>query len=219
MRFSRRARGLAVGVVAALAPFAALAHPHVFVEANVEILRDAQGAVTEIRHVWRFDELFSSTVLLDFDENGNGKLEPAELDAVSETVTKSIAEYDFYTEFRLGDKPLDYVAPRAVMVAYEDEQVLMFFPMKLKEPAPAAGGFRLAVADTTYYVAIDIADDAAVQVTGPGAQDCKTDIARPDFDALIAKNSKRLGDYFQSKQVESVELGDEWLTWISLTCK
>jgi ABC-type uncharacterized transport system substrate-binding protein len=208
----------AAALLAALGAGPAAAHPHVFVEANVEIVRNGEGAVTEVRHVWRFDELFSSTVLLDFDGNGNGKLEPAELDSVSDVVTKSIAEYDFYTEMRAGADPAEFSPPPRVMVAYEDEQVLMFFPLKLKKPV--AGDFRVAVADTSYYVAIEIADDAAVQVTGPAADTCRTAIARPDFDALIAKNSRKMAEYFnKNSTAANVDLGDEWLTWISLECK
>ena len=47
----------------------AFAHPHVFVDANIEIVRNDKGEFTELRHVWRFDELFSATIILDFDKD------------------------------------------------------------------------------------------------------------------------------------------------------
>ncbi len=57
----------------------ALAHPHVFAEARMEVVIGDQGVIDELRHVWRFDELFSSTVLVEFDTSANLKLEAEEL--------------------------------------------------------------------------------------------------------------------------------------------
>jgi ABC-type uncharacterized transport system substrate-binding protein len=46
-------------------------HPHVFAEARLEVDVDPAGTVTALRHVWRFDDVFSSTVLVEFDKNGS----------------------------------------------------------------------------------------------------------------------------------------------------
>ncbi|MFN3765982.1 MAG: DUF1007 family protein, partial [Aliihoeflea sp.] len=52
---------LATGALAAGAAPAA-AHPHVFAEARLEIATEGEN-VQALRHVWRFDDLFSSTVI------------------------------------------------------------------------------------------------------------------------------------------------------------
>lgn len=62
-----------------LAPAAAFAHPHIFVEARLEVVAGKDGSVEELRNVWRFDEVFSSSVVMDFDKNTDLKLEPNEL--------------------------------------------------------------------------------------------------------------------------------------------
>lgn len=202
----------------AVVPLPAFAHPHVFVEGVLEILRDGNGAVTELRHVWRFDELFSSTVLLDFDDNGDGKLDDSELEEVSKTVTESIGEYNFYTEVRLGAKPQTFTPPEKIMVNYDGGQITMFFAEKMKEPLAIAGAdFRVAVSDPTYYVAMDFADESAVRLVGNDAG-CKTSILRPDFDKLYAKNPATLTEQFFNNSGNAV-LGDEWLTWIKLDCQ
>ncbi len=206
-------------LAATMAPAsAAFAHPHVMVEANLEILRDESGNVTELRHVWRFDELFSTTVLLDFDANANNVLEPAELASVSETVTQSIAEQDFFTEVRVGDQTIDFKPPQKVMVDFVDGQVLMFFSLGFEKPlASTAAAFKVSVSDPTYYVAMEIADESAVQVTGKGAA-CGVEIARPDFDQLMSQNQETLTEQFFNDP-KNDGLGDEWLTWITLKCQ
>ena len=50
-------------------PSVAHAHPHVFAEAKLEVSGDDKVFISELRNVWRFDEVFSSSVLMDFDKN------------------------------------------------------------------------------------------------------------------------------------------------------
>jgi ABC-type uncharacterized transport system substrate-binding protein len=197
---------------------AARAHPHVFVEANLEILRNDQGAVTELRHVWRFDELFSSTVLLDYDANGDGKLDLGELDEVSKTVSSSVAEYNYYTEMRSGEEDVQFTPPERIMVDYQDNQILMFFALKPDHAVDTkTGAFKVAVSDSSFYVAIEIADESAVQIKGGGTA-CTVKIDRPDFDKLVAQNAQTLTEQFFNNP-KNADLGDEWLTWITPQCK
>ncbi len=201
-----------------MAPATANAHPHVFVKANLEIVRDGNGVVSELRHVWRFDELFSSEVLLDYDDNGDGALSVEELDEVSKTVTQSVGEYDFYTEVRVDGETRDLVPPDRIMVDYLDGEVVMFFALTVKEPVPATSkSFKIAVSDPTYYVAMEIADEAAVQVSGTG-EGCKVTIDRPDFDKLYSQDPKTLTEQFFADPANEA-LGDQWLTWVNLQCK
>jgi len=210
-------RILAALALAAAVPATAHAHPHVMVEANLEFVRDTAGKVTELRHVWRFDELFSAMVQVDFDGNGDGLLSADELEEVSKTVTVSIGEQDWFTDVRRGNEQLDIVPPEKISVDFVDGQVLMFFAAKLKQPANAEDGqLRVSISDPTYYVAMDIVDETAVQITGNGAG-CKVDIYRPDFDKLIADNPDALTEEFFADPAKA-SLSDQWMSWITLKC-
>lgn len=209
---------LGLAGVAFIAAVQAQAHPHVFVEANLEIVRDTNGAVTELRHVWRFDEIFSSTVLLDFDSNADGQLQSEELDEVSDTVTETIGENDYFTDIRLDGQEVPFIGPEKILVDYMDGQVLMFFATTFAAPlAIGNDDFRISVSDPTYYVAMDIANEAAVQISGDGAE-CAVEIVRPDFDKLYAQNQSTLTEQFFADPLNA-SLGDEWMTWINLACK
>ncbi|RYE61337.1 MAG: DUF1007 family protein, partial [Rhizobiaceae bacterium] len=82
-------------------PAPALAHPHIFAEARLEIVAGADGTVQELRNVWRFDEVFSSSVILDFDKNGDLKLDPHELAELGETIRTSLADYHYFSTVTL----------------------------------------------------------------------------------------------------------------------
>ncbi|MCB1419843.1 MAG: DUF1007 family protein, partial [Notoacmeibacter sp.] len=96
MRTARTATaGLALAAGLFATPPAVEAHPHIWAEARLE-LAITDGKLTGLRHVWRFDDIFSSTVLLEFDKNADNKLDEAELAEVGNTVRGSIAEYDYF---------------------------------------------------------------------------------------------------------------------------
>jgi ABC-type uncharacterized transport system substrate-binding protein len=67
---------LAISFAAALGASPALSHPHVFAEAKMTLELKPNGTVDKIKHHWVFDDLFSSTVIVEFDKNEDLKLDP-----------------------------------------------------------------------------------------------------------------------------------------------
>ncbi|MCB1385193.1 MAG: DUF1007 family protein [Nitratireductor sp.] len=201
-----------------LAPPAAFAHPHVWIEANLEIVRNEAGEATQIRHVWRFDELFSSSLILDFDENGNGELDRAELDTIGKETRQSLGEYNFYTEVRNGEAVVDFYEPDPYLVDWENGRLIMIMALELTAPQKIGPqGFKVAVSDPTYYVAVELTSEDPVKVSGKGA-DCTYDITVPDWDALYARDAQKLADLFSAGADEKVEASDDYLTWINFSC-
>lgn len=212
-------RGLAAGflfLIAAGSISGAQAHPHVFMDANLEVVRGADGTVQEIRHVWRFDEIFSASLLLDFDENGNGQLDEAELATIATETKQSLAEFNFFTEVRLGDKPVDLYEPEPYIADVSNGQLVIIMAMTLDEPVNPSDGLRISVSDPTYYVAVDLPDEKAVHMSG-NAKGCSWKIERPDYDALLARDQQSFLDSFANGE-DVFEATDEYLTWVDFTC-
>ncbi|MCD4660078.1 DUF1007 family protein, partial [Agrobacterium sp.] len=92
---NRRFLLLAAGL--ACIPVAASAHPHIFAEARMEIVEGPNGTVQEVRNIWRFDEMFSASVVMDYDKNSDLNLDKDELAEIGTTVLESLAEYSYYT--------------------------------------------------------------------------------------------------------------------------
>jgi len=217
MNLTNAVRKILLTGAVCLAPVSALAHPHVFVEANIEVLRNAEGAFTEVRHVWRFDELFSATILIDYDENGDGKLDEAELKQVTDTVKSSIAEYDFYTAVRAGEKALEFYEPEALNAYYEDGRMIMFLALELDKPLPSSqSSIRVSASDSSYYVAFDF-DQKSVSVSGE-TKGCSVKVEHPDYDKLYADNSPTLTESFFNDPQATNTFGDEFYSWATVTC-
>ena len=117
----------------------ALSHPHIFAEARVEIVATDDGMLKELRNVWRFDDIFSSSVLMDFDKNSDLKLDKDELAEIGNTVLESLAEYSYYTFITADSKPVAFGKPEAIHVDYRDNQILMFFSVKPTKPLAIKG--------------------------------------------------------------------------------
>lgn len=176
----------------ALFPSLALAHPHVFAEARLEVVSDDQGNIAELRNVWRFDEVFSSSVLMDFDANKNLKLDPDEAATVGQTVKDSLSEYGYYMNINADGKDVKVAPPDMINVLYQDGKLLMFFIVRPAEPLPAKGKILLGVWDPTFYTSIDFTHDEDMATDGKAIAACRRTVIRPDPDEVLQKNQDKL---------------------------
>lgn len=178
--------------IAAAFPSLALAHPHVFAEARLEAISDDQGNISELRNVWRFDEVFSSSVLMDFDANRNLKLDPDEAATVGQTVKDSLAEYGYYMNITAEGREVKVSPPDVINVLYQDGQLLMFFIVKPAEPLPLKGKILLGVWDPTFYTSIDFNRDEDMTTEGKAISACTRTVLRPDPDEVLQQNQDKL---------------------------
>lgn len=177
-------------------PTAASAHPHIFVDARFEAVAAADGKLTELRDIWRFDEVFSSSVLLDFDKNGNMTLDPPELEAVAKTVRNSLAEYKYYTSITINGKAVDLAKPTVMYATYENQSLTLSFTQKPTQPTLLTGLIVFGVYDPTLYTALDFVDDQDLKTSGPAFARCQRKVVRPDSKEILAENQAMLTTLF-----------------------
>ena len=170
-------------------------HPHVFAEARLDVMLNGDQTVKSLRHLWRFDDLFSSTVLVEFDKNGDLKLDDAELQEVSNTVFASLAEYDYFQLVSADGKDVAMKPPAGLMANYENDQLIILFESEPKEPLKLKGKVDFGVYDPTFYTAIDFVEDENMAVQDLPAS-CKRAVIRPDPDEAISQNQANLTDAF-----------------------
>ena len=106
------ALGLATGLLAlGFAATAAHAHPHVYVTMKSEIVYDAEGRMTGIRHHWTFDDMFSSYATQGLESKEKGKFSREELQPLAEVNVTSLKEFDFFTQGKLNGKKAEFEQP------------------------------------------------------------------------------------------------------------
>jgi len=193
----RATHALIPAVAAACAVFAApaLAHPHVFAEASLEVAVDASGNVEALRHVWRFDDLFSSTVLIEFDANADLELDAAELETVGSVIHESLAEFGYFQIVTADGKDVEMQAPERIVADFQDNQLIVLFESRPAQPLKLDGTVDFGIYDPTFYTAIDFYEDEQLMVSDLPSG-CTRAVIRPDPDEAIAMNQQSLTDAF-----------------------
>ncbi|PTM94277.1 DUF1007 family protein [Mycoplana dimorpha] len=200
-----------------LAPGVALSHPHIFAEARLEVVAGDDGTITELRNVWRFDEMFSSSVVLDFDNNSNLKLDPDELAEVGQVVLESLEEFSYYTSITEDGKSVKVGKPEAINVDYQDGQLLMFFTLKPGQAMPLKGKLTFGVYDPTMYAAMDFPTDDDLVVIGEKFAACKRQVVRPDPDEVLSQNGGTLTADFWNDPTGN-DMSKLFATRLEVTC-
>jgi len=192
-------------------------HPHVFAEARLDVTVNPDQTVKSLRHLWRFDDVFSSTVLMEFDKNADLKLDDTELEDVSQTIFTSLAEYNYFQLVTVNGKDVAMKPPAQLMANYENDQLIVLFESEPKAPLKLDGKVDFGVYDPTFYTAIDFTEDDHMAVENMPA-DCARQVIRPDPDDAIAQNQKTLTDAFFNDPT-GTDLSKIFATKLELNCK
>lgn len=207
----------ALALPAALWAGEALAHPHVFAESRMEIVGTPDGRLASVRNVWRMDELFSSSVLFDFDKNADGQLDADELAAVGAVVKESIAEWGFYTFVEVDGRDIPMNPPDAIRTLMQDGQLVMFFEMMPKEPIDLkATPATFSVFDDSFFVAFSFEGESAFELLDMPAA-CTKAVHEPDPDAAAQEWMDSISMLNPDQSVP--DDGVEWAQIFSTTLK
>jgi ABC-type uncharacterized transport system substrate-binding protein len=189
---------------------AALAHPHVWITAQADILYGADGAVTGIRHQWAFDEAYSAFAVQGLDTNNDGRFSAEELAELAKLNVESLHEFGFFTNARANGAKVAFVQPVDYGLAFDKGVLTLSFTLPLKTPMQARRSFGLEVSDDTYFVAFAWADaEDAVRIRAAPAG-CTLRFTRPkpldpqdrqrlSEDQFSANVARTFGDQFTNK--------------------
>lgn len=174
-RFSRPL----IAAILALLPTAALAHPHVFVDAKAEVVFDAAGKVTAIRNVWRFDDAYSAFATQGLDADSDGKLTTEELKPLADVNVQSLKDFGYFTFLMAGDRDVDFKPPTEYWLQSDGGLLTLYFTLPTESPVEIRSlPATLDVYDPTYYVSFSFVDDQPVALEG-APKDCSYTIVRP----------------------------------------
>lgn len=133
-------------------PSRALAHPHVWIT-NATTFLFQDGRLTGVRLDWTFDELFSDTLVREFDENKNGKLDPQEVAMIQKETFPFLQKFNFFAHILVDKKKVPVTEVHEFSAAATKEGVRYRLTVRLPEPVdPRKSVVSVNVFDETYYV-------------------------------------------------------------------
>jgi nickel/cobalt exporter len=151
------------------------AHPHIMIDAEVDIGFDTSGRVASLHHTWTFDAAFSVWMVQGLDTDGDGSVSSAEMQELADENMLGLADYGFYT---VAGDGMTFSAAGDQEMRYEDGRVVLDYTIDALEPAFPGTRFELGVYDPEYYVAISFDDITDVQLEG-APQDCRARLEPP----------------------------------------
>lgn len=190
----------------------ALAHPHIFMDTALEVLRDDQGRATALRVTWTYDPFFSLVLITErgLDPDADGSLTEAETAALQGFDMQWEPGFPGDTYAFAGEREIALSAPRDGMARYEGGQIVSSHIRDLAEPV--AGLLVVKNYDPSYYTEYTIRT-----VTAEG---CATDIIAPDLtaaeQALQAELAKIPAD--QDTEADFPAVGAVFAQEVRVTC-
>jgi ABC-type uncharacterized transport system substrate-binding protein len=156
----------ALAVAFALSPAAADAHPHIFIEHHMQLMFDQTGVVG-VRMVWRFDEMYSTTLRSDYTDTPKGPITAKDVQSLREQHFAPVAAKHFFARATINGErvPLDQFTD--FEVKFVDNKAVYSFIIPLKPVSQAAKNtLEVTVFDPEYYIDFELAAEAPVKVAG-----------------------------------------------------
>lgn len=149
-----------------LSPCVSFSHPHVFVVTRLVAVFDGKG-LAGIRVRWNFDEMFSSMIAGDYDQNQNGILEEAEISKIREEAFSYLANYDYFCFAKIDGKAFKVKYTKDFKAVLNDGKLSyeFFIPCHVAA-SKKSKTFTMAVYDPTYYSAVFFAENQPVSTEG-----------------------------------------------------
>jgi ABC-type uncharacterized transport system substrate-binding protein len=171
----------------------ARAHPHAFFTTTTEVRYAADGAVTAVRHSWRFDELTSAYFMGDLPARPNGQYTQDELTGIARTQVEALKQVDYYTYIRTGGRRTpaeEFGEAGEYSVEFKDGIMTLNYTVQLKQPLKSKQ-FTFEVYDPTFYIAFDFAGGTIKLVGAPA--DCRVNAQRPARSAQTPMSESMFG--------------------------
>lgn len=185
-------KGLAA-VAFVLAAGPAFAHPHVFIDAAIEVVFDAEGYAEGVRVRWTYDELISLTFVTErgLDPDFDGVLTPAEIDSLSGFDMAWQPGFPGDTYALLGDTALVLSPPEDWSAGYADGVVSSTHFRRFAAPVDlGAAALVVQAYDPGYYTSYSVVDAKVA-----GRQGCTVELFEPDRAAADQILQDALAEY------------------------
>lgn len=211
-------RGVAA-ILCVLSAGPALSHPHVFIDASVEVLINADNQATGLRISWTYVDLYSLYVVGDMglDPDWDGKLTPEEEALLAGFDMKWDPGFLGDTYALINEVELALSRPTDWGAGYADGRITSTHLRTFAAPVPLGEvPLIVQVYDPGYYVAYTI-PDAAVLTGGVG---CEAETFIPDFDAADEALLAALAEFTPDVDLEASfpAVGKNYAEEVRITC-
>lgn len=205
---------------ALLAPLPAQAHPHVFIQAGLDVVFDGKGQLTHVKVTWAYDAFYSLLIAQDMglDKDNDGALTPAEESKLAGFDAQWARGFNGDLVATLEGRPLKLsgpLEPSARMVAGQ----IVSTHLREVSGSPVMGGDALSVKvfDESYYTSYEM----TLPIQLVGGEDCQIVRLDPDIDEELSRMEAMLLSIDADADLEEMDIpliGEAFATEIIVSC-
>lgn len=184
---------LALVSILVLAGEPANAHPHIFVTDETTLVFQDE-ALTALKVVWTFDEMYSAASLLEADADDDGLLSESELAALARETIGTLHKLAYFTSAMLGRRALKFAPPTDY--GFRSKDGILAFHLTLPLEYPIAIGeavFSFVTRDPGFMNAFSWGKSDPIKVEGDMPEGCTITTTLPEDQAA---EISRLGAIF-----------------------
>jgi len=209
---------LGVGLAASFGGGAS-AHPHVWVTARSELVFDGPAMVS-VRHVWQFDEAFTSFAIQGLDTNEDGALSREELQPLAKVNVESLQEFDFFTYVEGGDLQAVFMPSTEYWLDFNNGRLTLFFTLPLKAPiSPAGQGLTVDIYDPTFFVDFAmVKEDPVIATNLPESCSLAFELP-PEMDSSVSAALAEIPSSVKDLPPEFAAVTESRANTATITCK
>ena len=178
-------------ILALFASSPALAHPHIFIDAGLELIFDNYDQLAQVRVTWEYGEFYSLLITQDYklDNDFDGRLTSAEETVLAGFDANWIEGYNGDLVITLAGQPLTLSGPLEPTAAMAGGRITSTH-LRDVTGTPNVGSEMLSAKmfDPSHYSAYDITRP----VTITGRTTCALEKVEPDLDVELQKLQDRL---------------------------
>jgi ABC-type uncharacterized transport system substrate-binding protein len=217
--FPRMTRAFLIAGLLAAGAGPALAHPHVWIDAGIEVILNDRNEATGLRISWTYDDLYSLYIVGDMglDPDWDGKLTPEEEARLSGFDMKWDPGFPGDTYALLGEASLALSRPQDWSASYAEGKITSTHLRTFDAPVPVGETpLVVQVYDPGYYVAYGIPVDPVVT----GGQVCTAQVFVPDLGAAEQELLAALSEYTPDVDLEAEfpAVGAKFAEEVRVTC-
>lgn len=209
---------ICTGIFSAFLPFAAQAHPHVFVDTELSLEVDQSGRLIAVDVTWSYDAFYSLLVLEDrgFDSDFDGVLTASELQQMQGFDLMWVDGFAGDLFVSQGGQLQALSPPEHLGTGFEDGRLISRHRRAVAAPV---GTQELLIEpyDPTYYTAYALSSQ--VEIVGAGRDVCSVQVTPPDLNAAYSKLEELLYATPQEAAEEAYpEIGAAFASVVTLSC-
>lgn len=140
-------------VIAIVASSHVNAHPHAWIDVEVQVQFDTSARVAALRMTWLFDEIYSAYVTQGLMFKGTGNTGTQQTGRILAVLMKNLARFHYMTWVESGNKQLQFGVPSDAAIDFKGRRLELIFTLPLTNSVSAREmPITYSIYDPSYYI-------------------------------------------------------------------